>query len=59
MDAGADPIGPTVDESTPCPTKTRVEISRDRVLMLFIVLVVTTTGVAPDQVVALVRLIGL
>ena len=59
MGDGAVPIGPMDEKSTPCPTSDKVVISRDRVLMLLIVLVVTMTGVAPDQADALVRLIGL
>lgn len=59
MADGVVPIGPMDEKSTPCPTSDKVVISRDRVLMLLIALVVTTTGVAPDQAAALVRLIGL
>ena len=50
--------GPMDGKLTPCPTSDKVVISRDRVLMLLIVLAVSTTGLAPDQAAALVRLIG-
>lgn len=59
MADGAVQDGPMDGKSTPCPTSDKVVISRDRVLMLLIVLVVSMTGVAPDQAAALVRLIGL
>jgi hypothetical protein len=59
MADGAGQVGPMDEKSTPCPTGDKVVISRDRVLMLLIVLVVTMTGVAPDQAVVLLRLIGL
>lgn len=59
MADGAVQGGPMEEKSTPCPTSDRVVISRDRVLMLLIVLAVSMTGLAPDQAVVLVRLIGL
>lgn len=59
MADGVDQIGPMDEKSMPCHTKTRVAISKDRVLILLIALAVSMTGLAPDQAVALLRLIGL
>ena len=57
MDAGVDPTGPTdetlVQETTDCKAGT---LDR-RVLIVLIVLAATMTGLAPDEVAALLRLI--
>jgi len=58
MDAGVDPTGPTDEISTQGTISWQVVISNRRVWMLLIVLVGSMIGVAPDQAVALARLIG-
>lgn len=58
MAAGVDPIGQMDEQSAHETTNSVVEISKVRVLMLLIVLVGSMTGLAPDQMVALLRLIG-
>ena len=58
MAAGVDPIGPTDEISAQGTIDWQVAISNRRVLMILIVLAASMTGLAPDQVVALVRLIG-
>ena len=58
MVAGVDPIGQTDETSVQGTISWQVVISNRRVLMLLIVLVASMTGLAPDQVVALLRLIG-
>ena len=58
MAAGVDPIGQMEEQSAHETTNSKVEISKVRVLMLLIVLAASTTGLAPDQVVVLLRLIG-
>ena len=58
MAAGVDPIGPTEEISAQGTISWKVVISDRRVLMLLIVLVGSMIGLAPDQMVALLRLIG-
>ena len=58
MAAGVDPIGQMEEQSAHETTDSKVEISKVRVLMLLIVLVGSMTGLVPDQVVVLLRLIG-
>jgi hypothetical protein len=58
MAAGVDPIGPMDEISAQGTIDWKVAISSRRVLMLLIVLVGSMIGVAPDQMVALARLIG-
>jgi hypothetical protein len=58
MVAGVDPTGQMEEQSAHEITNSKVEIFKVRVLMLLIVLAASTTGLAPDQVVALLRLIG-
>ena len=58
MAAGVDPTGPTEEISAHGTIDWKVAISSRRVLMLLIVLAASMTGLAPDQVVALARLIG-
>ena len=58
MAAGVDPIGPTdetlVQETTNCKEAT----SNRRVWIVLIALAASMTGLAPDQMAALLRLIG-
>jgi len=58
MAAGVDPTGQTDEISAQGTIDWRVAISSRRVLMLLIVLVASMTGLAPDEAVALLRLIG-
>jgi hypothetical protein len=58
MAGGADQTGPTEETSLQGTISWEVVISDRRVWMLLIVLVVSMTGLAPDQAVALLRLIG-
>jgi hypothetical protein len=58
MVAGVDPTGPTDEISAQGTISWQVVISNRRVLMLLIVLVGSMIGLAPDQMVALLRLIG-
>lgn len=58
MADGADQIGPTDETSLRGSISWQVVISDRRVWMLLIVLAASMTGLAPDQVVALARLIG-
>jgi len=58
MDAGVDPTGPTDEISAQGSIDWRVVISSRRVLMILIALAASMTGLAPDQVVALARVIG-
>ena len=58
MVAGVDPTGPTDEISAQGTISWQVVISNRRVLMLLIALVGTMIGLAPDQMVALLRLIG-
>jgi hypothetical protein len=58
MAAGVDPTGPMDEISAQGTIDWKVAISSRRVLMLLIVLVGSMIGVAPDQMVALARLIG-
>jgi hypothetical protein len=58
MVAGVDPTGPTEEISAHGTIDWKVAISSRRVLMILIVLAASMTGVAPDQAVALARLIG-
>jgi hypothetical protein len=58
MAAGVDPTGPMDEISAQGTISWQVVISNRRVLMLLIVLVGSMIGLAPDQMVALLRLIG-
>ena len=58
MVAGVDPTGQTDETSVQGTISWQVVISNRRVLIVLIVLVASMTGLAPDQVVALLRLIG-
>ena len=58
MAAGVDPTGPTEEISAQGTISWKVVISNRRVLMLLIVLVGSMIGLAPDQMAALLRLIG-
>lgn len=58
MVAGVDPIGPTEETSVQGTISWAVVISNRRALIVLIVLVGTMTGLAPDQMAALLRLIG-
>ena len=58
MAAGVDPTGRTEEVSAHGTIDWKVALSGRRVLMILIVLAGTTTGLAPDQAVALARLIG-
>jgi hypothetical protein len=58
VDPGVDPTGPTEETSVQGTISWQVVISNRRVLMTLIVLAAIMTGVAPDQVVVLARLIG-
>ena len=58
MVAGVDPTGRTDEISAQGIISWRVVISNRRVLMLLIALVGSMIGLAPDQMVALLRLIG-
>lgn len=58
MVAGVDPTGQTDEISAHGTISWAVVISNRRVLILLIALAGITTGLAPDQVVALVRLIA-
>jgi len=58
MAAGVDPTGPTDEISAQGTIDWQVAISNRRVLMILIVLAASMTGLAPDQAVALLRLIG-
>jgi hypothetical protein len=58
MDDGVDPIGPMDETSVQGTISWAVVISNRRAWIVLIVLAASTTGLAPDQVVALLRLIG-
>ena len=58
MAAGVDPTGQTEEVSAHGTIDWKVALSGRRVLMILIVLAASMTGLAPDQVVALARLIG-
>ena len=58
MAAGVDPTGPMDEISAQGTISWQVVISNRRVWMLLIVLVGSMIGVAPDQMAALLRLIG-
>ena len=58
MAAGVDPTGPMDEISAHGTIDWKVAISSRRVLMLLIVLVGSMIGLAPDQMGALLRLIG-
>jgi hypothetical protein len=58
MAAGVDPIGPTDEISAQGTISWQVVISNRRVWILLTVLVGSMIGLAPDQVDALLRLIG-
>ena len=58
MVAGVDPTGPTDETSVQGTISWAVVISNRRAWIVLIVLVGSMTGLAPDQVVALLRLIG-
>ena len=58
MAAGVGPIGQTDETSVQGTISWQVVISNRRVLIVLIVLVASMTGLAPDQVAALLRLIG-
>lgn len=58
MAAGVDPTGPMDEISAQGTISWQVVISNRRVWILLTVLVGTMIGVAPDQMAALLRLIG-
>ena len=58
MAAGVDPTGPMDEISAQGTISWAVVISNRRVWILLIVLAGIMTGLAPDQVAVLVRLIG-
>ena len=58
MVAGVDPTGPTEKTSVQGTISWAVVISNRRAWIVLIVLAASMTGLAPDQVVALLRLIG-
>jgi hypothetical protein len=58
MDDGVDPIGPMDETSVQGTISWAVVISNRRAWIVLIVLAASMTGLAPDQVVALLRLIG-
>ena len=58
MAVGVDPIGPTEETSLRGTISWQWVISNRRVWIVLIVLVGTMTGLAPDQMAALLRLIG-
>ena len=58
MAAGVDPTGPMEEISAQGTIDWQVVISNRRVWILLTVLVGSTIGLAPDQVDALLRLIG-
>jgi hypothetical protein len=58
MVAGVDPIGPMEEISAHGTISWKVVISNRRVLILLTVLVGSMIGLAPDQMAALLRLIG-
>ena len=58
MVAGVDPTGPTDEISAQGTISWQVVISNRRVWILLTVLVGTMIGLAPDQMAALLRLIG-
>ena len=58
MVAGVDPIGPTDEISAQGTISWAVVISNRRVLIVLIVLVASMIGLAPDQMAALLRVIG-
>jgi hypothetical protein len=58
MVAGVDPTGPTDETSVQGNISWQVVISNRRVLILLTVLVGSMIGLAPDQMAALLRLIG-
>jgi len=58
MVAGVDPTGQTVEQSAHETTNSKVEISKVRVLILLIVLVVSMTRGVPVSQDVLVLLIG-
>jgi len=59
MVAGVDPTGPTDETSQQETTDCKAGTLDRRVLIVLIVLAGTMTGLAPDQVAALLRLIAL
>jgi hypothetical protein len=58
MAAGVDPIGPMDDQSAQETTNSKVEISKARVLILLIVLVVSMTRGVPVNLDVVLLLIG-
>ena len=58
MAGGADQIGPTDETSLQGTIYWKVVISNRRVWIVLIVLVGTMIGLAPDQMAALLKLIG-
>ena len=58
MAAGVDPTGPTDEISAQGTISWQVVISNRRVWILLTVLVGSMIGLAPDQMAALLRLIG-
>ena len=58
MAAGVDPIGQMDEISAQETTGSKVEISRVRVLIVLIVLVVSMTKVAPEQAAVVLKMIG-
>ena len=58
MVAGVDPTGQTEETLVQGTISWMVVISNRRALIVLIVLVGTMTGLAPDQMAALLRLIG-
>ena len=58
MADGVDPTGPMDETSLQETTNCKEATSNRLVWIVLIVLVGTTTGLAPDEVVALLRLIG-
>ena len=58
MAAGVDPIGLTEETLAQETTCSKVVISNRRVWIVLIVLVASMTGLAPDQTVALLKVIG-
>ena len=58
MVAGVGPTGQTEETSVQGTISWQVVISNRRVLMTLIVLAALMTGLAPDEAVALLRLIG-
>jgi len=58
MVAGVDPTGPMEEISAQGSISWAVVISNRRAWIVLIVLAASMTGLAPDQMVALLRLIG-